>query len=282
MCLIKYFLSVFHKNIGNDILYGLFEKFKQNMNAINETNPIVFKQDETFLSALHLSADMGRLEFIEYLAEKNQNINPHDNTGFTPMHYAAKNNRLHIIDYYLKSSAVIIKNPSQVSNDSFQGRTPLHIASEKGFLRMVKAITPYIEEKNPPDTYMFTPLHLATIFDQMSIVEYLVKETNDTNPHASIYWQYATPLSKATQYDNGDIVRYLVDLDPDRVDEKTQPGFFGQTAYEVSLKEGDLAWDVKNFLSQFERKNIDVTNEGHCENSKYLNCTHGDIHKLQL
>ena len=85
----------------------------------------------------------------------------------------------------------------------------------------------------------------------------------------------------AAQFGHIKVVEYLAGKIPD-VNEKTQPGFFGQTAYEVSLKEGDLAWDVKNFLSQFERKSIDVTNEGHCENSKYLNCTHGDIHKLQL
>lgn len=122
-----------------------------------------------------------------------------------------------------------------------------------------------LEDKNPPDANNFTSLHLAAIYDHLDVVKYLTKAKIKTNPHASYYWKYATPLTKASQYARLDIVKYLVEIDPENVNEKTQPGFFGQTAYEVSLQEGDITLNVTNFLSQFVNNKIYYRNKGFCE-----------------
>ena len=87
------------------------------------------------------------------------NISQYDNFGLTPMHIAVIQNQTDVIKYFLNSENVINKNPGS----KFGNKTPLHYASELGFLEVVKLIIKYLGEnnKNPPDDYGITPLHAA-------------------------------------------------------------------------------------------------------------------------
>lgn len=114
------------------------------VNALNETNPIVYKGNGAYLTALHLAAEMGRVRIIDYIAGNIDNINPHNNVGITPMEYAINGNKSIVLEYYLKSSELSNKNPGRNSSDSNRGRTPLHKASEKGLLDDVRMIMPYL------------------------------------------------------------------------------------------------------------------------------------------
>ena len=101
----------------------------------------------------------------------------------------------------------------------------------------MKLIVPYIKEKNPPDANMFTPLHAASRNGHLNIVEFLSQNVNNANPKASQFWNYHTPFHQAALKSHLDVVQYFVQNLTVNVNEKTQPGFFGQTAYEIAFQE---------------------------------------------
>ena len=144
----RFFILVIHEDLGLLIESGLTaEPFKTKLDAINETNPIVHRTgDGSYWTALHEAANYGKVDILEFIASIHPDINPYDNKGTTPMHLAAKNNKTSAIMFYLESN-ISDKSPGQKSNDIFQGRTPLHYASEAGYLQVVKLIINHIKYK---------------------------------------------------------------------------------------------------------------------------------------
>ena len=134
------------------------------MKELNVTNPIVFKSptNGSLNTALDVAAQYGQLGILEFIADQLGDINPYNNAGETPLHYAVFYNKTDIVKYYLESN-ITDKNPRSKSNDKYRGRTPLHDASQRGFIEIVKLILPFIKDKNPADDSLITPLHMAAL-----------------------------------------------------------------------------------------------------------------------
>ena len=240
---------------------------------MNETNPFVHKDLEGYLiSALHRAAEYGQINIVKFVASQLENINPYDSSGLTPMHYAAKYNYTDIIKYYLESINMTDKNPGEISNNLYDGRTPLHAASENGYLEIVTLILPYLKDKNPPDTNMYTPLHLAAFHGHINVVKLLIENISNPNPHASVYWKYYTPFHDAASEGQLDIIKYFVENIPINITEKTEPGLFGQTAQQIALEYGHT--NVVEFLSQFEEDKLSLPNEKACDENRFK-CSDG-------
>ena len=59
----------------------------------------------------------------------------------------------------------------------------MHDASEYGHFKIFKLLFHNIvKEKNPKDYYGFTPLHLASKFGHLAIVEFLLERLEDRSP----------------------------------------------------------------------------------------------------
>ena len=245
-------------------------EFKKLWNGQNETNPIVHKSSKIkpigLWHALHSAAYWGQVNITDFLAKKVDNLLPYTANGWTPMHFASYYNKPKVIEYYLSSNKTIDKNPGLNSNDTFKGRTPLHYACQKGHLKIVQMMLKVLKEKNPGDSYKYTALHSAAFEGQFEVVKALSDVINVTNPHASYYWRYETPLYRAAEAGYLDIVEFLANNSAAIANEKTQSGFFGKTAYEVAVKEGQKS--VIQYLSTFRQSKKNDT----CVAPKYKKC----------
>ena len=116
---------------------------------------------------------------------------------------------------------LINKNPSL----TISGRTPLHIAAQRGYLDIIECIFECLwkEDKNPTDDIGITPLHLAATFGQLEAFKIFVKESIDKNPASFV--DKKTPLHFAAEYGMLDIVEYLADiLPPNQLNGKSSSG----------------------------------------------------------
>ena len=268
-----FLFSAVYKDIDSAIKRGDFQKVKLLFSGLNETNPIVYKDSKgNLITALHRAAKYGQINTVKLIASQLENTNPYDSKGLTPMHYAAKYNHSGVIKYYLESINITDKNPGKKSNDLYSGRTPLHYASRFAYLEIVKLILPYLKDNNPPDANMYTPLHLATYNGHIDVVKLLNENISNPNPHASIYWKYYTPFHFAAKHGELDMIKYFVENIPKKINEKTEPGLFGQTAQQIALEYGQI--DIVEFLSQFEEDKLSLPNEKACDDNRF-ECSEG-------
>ena len=76
------------------------EKFRQLFNKIGNNNPIIYETRKgTPITAIYLAASMGHLRMVEFIRDKLINKNPPLRiTGRTPLHVAAQRGYLDIIE----------------------------------------------------------------------------------------------------------------------------------------------------------------------------------------
>ena len=62
-------------------------------------------------------------------------------------------------------------NPKQISKEDFKGRTLSNFATGPGHFAIVEFLMSLLEDKNPSDDNLITPLHLAAHTGQNNIVD---------------------------------------------------------------------------------------------------------------
>ena len=85
---------------------------------------------------LHLAANMNYPDIVKCLLEKNSNPNYKDNTGCTPLHLAAKQGNTKCIEYLLQNNAYLY-------SVDFRGWSILHYAAFHGHKETVRFICKY-------------------------------------------------------------------------------------------------------------------------------------------
>ncbi|EAX96621.1 ankyrin repeat protein, putative [Trichomonas vaginalis G3] len=148
----------------------------------------------------------------------------------------------------------------------------LHVACEKGILRLVKSLIEHGCDKETKSKYGLTPLIFASANGHLQVVKYLIsvgddKETED-------YFGY-TPLIKASENGHLEVVKYLISIG----DDKDANNLNGDTPLICASENGQLEV-VKYLISIGADK--DATNHigstplivaswhGHLEVVKYL------------
>jgi hypothetical protein len=131
---------------------------------------------------MHFGAYYNQSEVIEYYLSSNKTINknPGENSsdigkGRTPLHYACQEGHLEIVRMILEQNRTEDKNPGDAYN-----ATALHIAASSGRFEIVEYLSDVINVKNPHASYYWryeTPLYMAAEKGYLKIVEILVNDS---------------------------------------------------------------------------------------------------------
>ena len=199
--------------------------------------------DKNLQTALHLACMNGHKDIVAYLLTNTICIpNFKDFEGNTPLHLASSNGHLECVKLIIESSTIIID--ADVYNDNKQtalhlacenghtdiakylinnakcsptivdniSRTPLHVASSRGYLELVKLlmeITTVCDNLNVTDINQQTPLHLACIYGHENVVECLFPHTK-CNPNFKDLC-YNTPLHVACRTGHLECVKLIIE-----------------------------------------------------------------------
>ena len=128
----------------------------------------------------------------------------------TLLHLAAEKGHLRIVQ--LMVPLLDDNNPK-----GYNEVTPLHKAAEKGHLEIVQFMVPLLDEKNPRGGWGVTPLHIAAEKGYLEIVQFMVPLLDDKNPRSarsrsSYPSGGVTPLHKAAKEGHLEIIQFLTPL----------------------------------------------------------------------
>ena len=184
---------------------------------------------------LHSASYSGHLQVVQYLIQKHCNPMQEDKDGNTPLKEAASRKQWGVVMYFVKVYCsdeghqgvkmfhqacsdgrldvmnCLVQNlqvdPS-IPNDD--GITPLHIASSKGHLSMVKYLvecscSPLCKEKNGN-----TPMNYAALGGHLNVLQYYITIKNYSPTTKG--WHSRTVLHDASQEGHLHVVKYLADL----------------------------------------------------------------------
>ena len=167
--------------------YGNFQIVKQ----ISESILNILPQDSTDMglgkgfggyTPLHYAAREGHLPVVQYFTNCLLEKNPSNDKAIPVMHTAAAAGQLEIVEHYLKILPQGQKNPFHKSLREYREGTPLHFATIYGHLDVVQAIKQHVTNINPGDSHKVTPLHLASRHGYLHIVEYFVSQLENISP----------------------------------------------------------------------------------------------------
>ena len=231
-------------------------------------------------STIMLACQYGYIKILQYIAEKlDFPPNFQDSHGDTPMHIACKSNHVNIVQYLIDKYKCSIninnsngENPFQMgincnSNDVIKflierghlteknKKLALFYGCEKGFLNYVQklieneSVSVNIKEHNSKAT----PLHIASKFGQIQIVEYLIEKAK-ADPSSTDYIK-ETPLHYACEEGHQSIVEYLIEKAKVDISTQDESGYH-LTPIFYAVQNGHLSI-VKYFI---ENKLIDINN----------------------
>ena len=129
------------------------------------------------MAPIHLAWQNGTLTLIQYIIEHSpKSLDLPDVNGYTPLLTAAYCNHLQVIKY-------LNSQRCNISVLDGRGFNVLHVSAENGCLGIVKYL---IEgdycEPNITDYHNRSSLHIALIYNQLAIVDYLMDSPNYKEP----------------------------------------------------------------------------------------------------
>ncbi|MHB9148214.1 MAG: ankyrin repeat domain-containing protein [Candidatus Amoebophilus sp.] len=129
-------------------------------------------------SALHYAVQLGDKEMVEYLLDRNADINIQTDTGRAPLHTAARYENIEIIQ-------VLLNRGANLKIKDITGCSPLHISILYSVhLPIVQFLLDHgadINERRSKDTL----LHLAIFQGNLELVKYLVSRGATVDEAAS-------------------------------------------------------------------------------------------------
>ncbi|KAL3319329.1 hypothetical protein Ciccas_002011 [Cichlidogyrus casuarinus] len=181
----------------------------------------VHAKDKGGLVPLHNASSYGHTKVAELLLLSGANVNETDLWRYTPLHEAAIKGKFEICRLLLKFGADrtkknrdglmpinLIKEVDQDLKDLFRGDEALLEAAKKGNLNKVRRLlTP--DNINCRDVFgrNSTPLHLASGYNNLEIVEFLLQNGADANAQDK---GGLIPLHNASSYGHVDVAAMLI------------------------------------------------------------------------
>ncbi|XP_071845223.1 uncharacterized protein [Apostichopus japonicus] len=168
----------------SDILGGagrfmnLGKKFGSNQNTFfkekvrPDSSKLETKAGKGKKTALHLAAEQGHMEALEYLIKAKCNKNAVTGDGSTAVHLAAGSGRREIV---LK----LLEKKMDINAKNKEGKTPLHIAAEAGQASMVELLLANEARGNVTAAKEMAAIHLAARKNNTEVINAIAKFNTD-------------------------------------------------------------------------------------------------------
>ena len=160
---------------------------------------------------------------------------------WSPLHVAAERGLLRLCQLITQRTGEI--NPRQGD-----GTTALHMAAQEGHLEICLFIMEKLENKNPEDNNGWTPLHSAAQEGHLEVCRAIMEKLENKNPRKNNGW---TPLHFSAQEGHLDVCRAIIE----KLENKNPGDNFGFTPKDAAHARGH--WII---VQLFESDNAMVGN----------------------
>ena len=170
-----------------------------------KNNAKINLSDKEGNTPLHIASINNFSAIAKHLILNKAKLNKKNKNGWAPLHHTAFMGHLLICQTLLNNDA----KADIKTNKNQSGMMPIHLAALKGHNNIITLLCsafPYQLEIRTEDT--LNPLHIATKFNQINTVEYLLKCNASIN---SVNKIGSTALHIATGYGNVSIAKLLLD-----------------------------------------------------------------------
>ena len=213
-------------------------------------------RDKDGNTPLHTASHNGHLECVKLIIETSTvrvDLNLRNINKQTALHLASENGHKNIAEYLLTRSKC---NPNIQDDD---GNTPLHIATWKGDLELVKLVVESSTVSIDPDVFNHhkqTALHMACKNRYKDIVEYMLTHTK-CNPNVQhIYGN--TPLHIASRDGYGECVKLIIETSTVSVDPNLT-NINNQTALHLACENGHR--NIAEYLLAHSKCNSNIQDD---------------------
>ncbi len=190
---------------------------EEKLKLFDENYPIDFEQivnvNNSNTGLLFSACQHGNLRELKQIFEFISNYNIQDNTlklnlnlniknrdGLTPLYIASQNGYLEIV-------RELIQQGANVDLCGVENATPLIVASFSGHLEIVQELLQHQANVNCKTNSGYTALHEACLFGNLSVVQELLKHNPDVNAMLN---DGTTPLFLACQNGHADVAQVLL------------------------------------------------------------------------
>ena len=197
--------------------------------------------------ALHLAAEAGKTKVVDYLIKKKVDVLAYD---------SEKNQALHLacINGYIDTMRSLLSSHANVRNEGRGGYLPVHIASEKNNVEMLKVLKQQHKadlRAKVPSQKDIQPIHVAVLHAQTDVTDYLLENgANITDTDSSGY----QPIHHAAMSQHDNAVQMIQHLKAKNADMKASSLNDGPPL-ELAAAHGQV--DIMKYLLSVTGFNID-------------------------
>eukprot|EP00798_Chlamydomonas_sp_ICE-L_P021565 gene21565-28559_t len=178
--------------IETDDMRLLTELVQSGINKSTSENVTLQKGEGSLgLKPIHIAAEFGRLEFVEYLIsrgvalairnhvrivkallEAGVSVKPKDSAGDLPIHWAATEGNLEVI-------TMLVRHESPVDDKNYDGWTAMHRAAHNNRRRAVQSLIQAGADIGVQNNEGNTPLHVAVHLNNIPCIENWTHTSSD-------------------------------------------------------------------------------------------------------
>ena len=115
---------------------------------------------------------------MKHLINAGARVDSEDDLGLTPLHLACFWGHGNMVTYLIHDAGANVSRA--VQSGFYEGSTPLHKATEKGYAAIVRILLDADADVNATDAYGYTPLHWAAQEGHLAIVQDLCQDGANT------------------------------------------------------------------------------------------------------
>ncbi|XP_018426314.1 PREDICTED: receptor-interacting serine/threonine-protein kinase 4 [Nanorana parkeri] len=211
------------------------KKFKSIVELLLSKKINLNAKDEDLFTALHFAAQNGDESITRLLLDKNASLSEVDGKGRTPLHVACQHGQESIVRLFLRRDADVgvrgLENwvslhyaswqghlnivkllakqyKANLNSQTSDGRTPLHLAAQRGHYRVARILVELGCNVNLPNAQLKTPLHIAAETGHTSTARFLIH--HGANINATSIEGY-TALDLANHHRHYSAVKLIMD-----------------------------------------------------------------------
>ncbi|XP_077867211.1 uncharacterized protein LOC100372378 [Saccoglossus kowalevskii] len=187
-----------HLNVVKYVVEQLMEDEPMNPDSIIKLDD---KEEKGGRTPLHLAAEHGKSEVLEYLLGAGADKDALSTDGSSALHFAAKGGHEDCV-------TLLIKNGADIDERDNEGRTALHVGAEEGHPHIVELLIRSNAEINAETSKEMSPIHLAANNGHTTVIKVLILHGCDIDTSNN---QNNTALHMAALANQPEVVQQLVD-----------------------------------------------------------------------